>query len=84
VLEGDGIGPEITAATLEVLNAANSALSLQLAFEHADIGLASLRAKGTTLTDAVVDAAKSADGVILASTRCTRGRRCSRRARSAA
>ena len=65
VLEGDGIGPEITAATLEVLNAANSALSLQLAFEHAQIGLASLRAKGTTLTDAVVDAAKAADGVIL-------------------
>jgi isocitrate/isopropylmalate dehydrogenase len=65
VLEGDGIGPEITAATVEVLNATNSALSLRLAFERADIGLASLRAQGTTLTDAVVDAARAADGVIL-------------------
>src|SRR5476651_2118296 len=65
VLEGDGIGPEITAATLEVLNAANSALSLQLAFEHAQIGLASLRTNGTTLTDAVVASAKAADGVVL-------------------
>ena len=65
VLEGDGIGPEITAATLEVLNAANSALSLQLAFEHADIGLASLRTNGTTLPDAVVAAAKAADGIVL-------------------
>jgi 3-isopropylmalate dehydrogenase len=65
VLEGDGIGPEITAATLAVLDAINSALSLNLAFEHADIGLASLRTNGTTLTDAVVGKAKDADGVIL-------------------
>jgi 3-isopropylmalate dehydrogenase len=65
VLEGDGIGPEITAATLEVLDAANSALSLQLAFEHADIGLASLNKNGTTLPDEVVTAAKAADGVVL-------------------
>ena len=65
VLEGDGIGPEITAATLEVLSAANSALGLQLAFERADIGLKALRAQGTTLPDAVVQAAKAADGVIL-------------------
>ncbi len=65
VLEGDGIGPEITAATLEVLNAANSALSLQITFEHAAIGLASLRTNGTTLTDAVVASAKAADGVVL-------------------
>ena len=65
VLEGDGIGPEITAATLDVLNAANGALTLQLAFEHADVGLASLSKVGTTLTDAVVDAAKAADGIVL-------------------
>jgi isocitrate/isopropylmalate dehydrogenase len=65
VLEGDGIGPEITAATLEVLHAVNSALGLQLVFEHADIGLASLRKEGTTLPDAVVSAAKAADGIVL-------------------
>jgi isocitrate/isopropylmalate dehydrogenase len=65
VLEGDGIGPEITAATLEVLDAANSALSLQLAYEPTDIGLASLKKQGTTLPDAVVAAAKAADGIIL-------------------
>jgi len=65
VLEGDGIGPEITAATMDVLHAANDALSLQLAFERADIGLASLHTEGTTLPDAVVAAAKAADGVVL-------------------
>ncbi len=65
VLEGDGIGPEITAATLQVLDAASRALSLGLAFERADIGLSALHAQGTTLPDAVVAAAKAADGVIL-------------------
>jgi 3-isopropylmalate dehydrogenase len=65
VLEGDGIGPEIVAATLHVLDAANRALTLRLAFERADIGLKALAAYGTTLPDAVVDAAKAADGIIL-------------------
>lgn len=65
VLEGDGIGPEITAATLAVLRAAAAAFKLRLDFEHAAIGWASHRALGTTLPDAVFDKAKAADGVIL-------------------
>jgi 3-isopropylmalate dehydrogenase len=64
-LEGDGIGPEITAASLEVLSAVNGALGLQLAFERADIGLKALQAQDSTLPDAVVQAAKAADGIIL-------------------
>ncbi len=65
VLEGDGIGPEITAATLDVLDTLDAALGLHLSFEHAEIGLASLAKQGTTLPDAVVAAAKAADGVVL-------------------
>ena len=65
VLEGDGIGPEIMAATLGMLRAADAKFGLGLQFETAQIGLASLRANGTTLTDAVVDKAKAADGVLL-------------------
>jgi isocitrate/isopropylmalate dehydrogenase len=65
VMEGDGIGPEITAATLEVLRAAERSFGLGLSFTAVSIGLASLRAHGTTLPDAAVEAAKSADGVIL-------------------
>src|SRR5690348_4242283 len=65
VLEGDGIGPEITAATLTVLEAAQRALSLDIGFDRADIGLAALKKHGTTLPDAVADQAKRADGVIL-------------------
>jgi isocitrate dehydrogenase (NAD+) len=65
VMEGDGIGPEITAATLEVLRAAERMFELGLSFTPVSVGLASLRAQGTTLPDAAVAAAEAADGVIL-------------------
>src|SRR5260221_11150262 len=65
VMEGDGIGPEITAATMAVLGAADRVFKLGLAFTPVAIGLAALRAQGTTLPPAAVDAAKAADGVIL-------------------
>src|SRR6478609_7152819 len=65
VMEGDGIGPEITAATMAVLGAADRVCKLGLAFTPVAIGLAALRAQGTTLPPAAVDAAKAADGVIL-------------------
>ena len=65
VLPGDGIGPEIVAATVEVLDAADRQFGLGLAYESADIGFASLRATGTTITDAVVERAKQASGVVL-------------------
>jgi isocitrate/isopropylmalate dehydrogenase len=65
VLPGDGIGPEIVAATLEVLDAADRQFKLGLAYESADIGFAALAASGTTTPDAVVERAKQAAGVIL-------------------
>src|SRR4051812_14452559 len=65
VLEGDGIGPEITAATVTVLQAAARALSLEITFECAEIGFAAHRAHGTTFPDAVFERAGRADGVLL-------------------
>jgi isocitrate/isopropylmalate dehydrogenase len=65
VMEGDGIGPEITAATLAVVRAADRKFGLGLAFTPVAIGLAGLREHGTTLSDAAVEAARMADGVIL-------------------
>jgi isocitrate/isopropylmalate dehydrogenase len=65
VLPGDGIGPEITAATLRVLAAADRTLSLGLAIEQADIGLTALRWHGTTLPKTVMDRIPQVDGVIL-------------------
>jgi 3-isopropylmalate dehydrogenase len=65
VMEGDGIGPEITAATLAVLRAADSRFGLGLTLTPVTIGLAALREQGTTLPSAAVEAARAADGVIL-------------------
>jgi 3-isopropylmalate dehydrogenase len=65
VLPGDGIGPEITAATLAVLDAASRKFRLGLEYEHADIGFASLKTQGTTCPDAVLARAREVDGVLL-------------------
>ncbi|MCX7685441.1 MAG: isocitrate/isopropylmalate family dehydrogenase [Acetobacteraceae bacterium] len=64
VIPGDGIGPEITAATLEVLAAADARFGLGLVLSHAEAGEASLRAHGTTLRPEVLEAARAADGVL--------------------
>ncbi len=65
VLEGDGIGPEIARATVMVLDAAAARFGLDLQYERALIGFDALRESGTTFPDAVFEAAKAADGVIL-------------------
>jgi len=65
VLPGDGIGPEITEATLRVLDVADQALSLGLEFETHQIGLVALKEQGTTLPDHVMARIPQADGVIL-------------------
>ncbi|GAU85675.1 isocitrate/isopropylmalate dehydrogenase family protein [Bosea sp. BIWAKO-01] len=65
VLPGDGIGPEITAATLAVLEVADAALALGLDVETREIGLASLKAQGTTLPQDVMTRIPEVDGVIL-------------------
>jgi 3-isopropylmalate dehydrogenase len=64
-MEGDGIGPEICAATIAVLRAADRRFGLDLSFTSTTIGLAALRALGTTLPAAAVEAATAADGIIL-------------------
>ncbi|MBL4720909.1 MAG: isocitrate/isopropylmalate dehydrogenase family protein [Alphaproteobacteria bacterium] len=65
VLSGDGIGPEITAATVRAVEAVNHRLNLGLTLEAAEAGLVSLEKNGTTLTQAVQEQARAADGVIL-------------------
>ena len=65
VLPGDGIGEEITAATLGVLEVVDRRFGLGLELEHADIGFAALERTGTTLPDGILDRARECDGVIL-------------------
>lgn len=66
VLPCDGIGPEIMAATLDVVEAANTRFDLGLEMHEEEAGFASLEKHGTTLRDEVLDRARSEfDGVIL-------------------
>ncbi len=65
VLPGDGIGPEITQATLTVLDRANSLYKLGLEWQMDEIGFATLKQEGTTLPPRVMEAARTCAGVIL-------------------
>ncbi len=65
VLEGDGIGPEITQATLDVLRHVDGLYKLGLHFTSAAIGFTSLKTEGTTFPKSVLDAARAADGIVL-------------------
>ncbi len=62
LLPGDGIGPEVAAATVELLNA----LALELEFEEHVFGGASIDAHGVALTDETLDACRAAAAVLLA------------------
>ncbi|HEX6897095.1 MAG TPA: isocitrate/isopropylmalate dehydrogenase family protein, partial [Bryobacteraceae bacterium] len=68
VLAGDGIGPEITAATQAVLRAASGRFDLQLHMEEAAVGHAGLRAYGSTIHTDIVEKARKADGIVLGPT----------------
>jgi 3-isopropylmalate dehydrogenase len=61
VLPGDGIGPEITAPTLEMLSELGD-----FDFAEYDFGGASIDAHGTALTDDTLAACRAADAVLLA------------------
>jgi 3-isopropylmalate dehydrogenase len=61
-LPGDGIGPEVLAAALELLEI----VAPDLGYEEHLIGGAAIDATGTALPDATLEAARGADAVLLA------------------
>ena len=65
VLPGDGIGPEIARAAVEVLQVVDRLSSLGLEFDAREIGLSRLKRDGTTLPAEVIEAARAADGIVL-------------------
>ena len=65
VLPCDGIGPEIVAASVEVLKAADAIYKLDLSFDYESVGFESLKDHGTTLRQEVLEKAKCYDGIIL-------------------
>jgi 3-isopropylmalate dehydrogenase len=65
VLPGDGIGPEIAAATSDVLRATSERFGLNLRLEEHAVGHASLRQFGATVRPGLLETVQSADGLIL-------------------
>jgi 3-isopropylmalate dehydrogenase len=65
VLPGDGIGPEIVASSVDVLQAADRRFGLNIELEYEEVGFASLEKHGTTLREEVLQKARSYDGIVL-------------------
>ncbi len=65
VLEGDGIGPEIVAVTLDVMKALDARFELGLEYEPLDIGLRTLKSEGTTFPPQVLERCRAAEGIVL-------------------
>src|SRR5579871_258390 len=65
VLPGDGIGPEITAATLAVLRAASETYGFALDSRQEDVGHSSLQRHGVTVRPELLQMARDADALIL-------------------
>jgi 3-isopropylmalate dehydrogenase len=60
VLPGDGVGPEVTAAAVQVLEAAGRAFSLRLKPEEHPIGWAAVQATGHPLPASTLAAGRPA------------------------
>ncbi|MFQ5760725.1 MAG: 3-isopropylmalate dehydrogenase [Acidiferrobacterales bacterium] len=65
ILSGDGIGPEIVAEAVKVLECLRQDHGLDIEFEHAPVGGVAYDAHGTTLPDETLALARAADAILL-------------------
>ncbi|MGN6703714.1 MAG: isocitrate/isopropylmalate dehydrogenase family protein [Burkholderiaceae bacterium] len=65
VLPGDGIGPETMEATVAVMQAASARFGLGLELDHDVAGHDSLKRHGATVTPALLEKVRRADGLML-------------------
>lgn len=65
VVPGDGIGPEITAGTMQAVEALQRRCRFALEVQQLDCGLAALERRGVTVTAEDIETARAADAVIL-------------------
>ena len=65
ILPGDGVGPEIVAQAVNLLEALRQAGDLSIELEHADVGGAGLDASGSPLPEHTLELARDADAVLL-------------------
>ena len=65
ILDGDGIGPEVTAEARKILTAVADRFGHTIEFDHQMIGGRSIDELGTSLPDGTVEAAAGAEAVLL-------------------
>jgi 3-isopropylmalate dehydrogenase len=66
LLPGDGIGPEIMAIAVEVMQVVGNQLNLSFEFQEALLGGAAIEATGEPLPAATIETCKTSDAVLLA------------------
>ena len=67
VLPGDGIGPEVMDATLEVLKAATAPAGLELEYTTADVGGIAIDNHGCALPESTLEVCRAADAILFGS-----------------
>ena len=65
VFAGDGVGPEVTAEAIKILNVIEKATDLEIDFQHKLMGGCAIDATGNPLPDDSLACAKAADAVLL-------------------
>jgi 3-isopropylmalate dehydrogenase len=65
VLAGDGIGPEVCAEGIKILQKVGQHFDHQFSFQHALIGGCAIDAEGTPLSEVTLDLCKKADAILL-------------------
>ena len=66
VLDGDGIGPEITEVAVGVIESAAARIGAPIALKRMTVGQRALASEGTTLPHGVWQAVEEVDGILLA------------------
>ena len=67
ILAGDGIGPEVMAEAIKVLDAVQKKFSIDLTYEHADVGGLAIDNHGAALPAATLALCKASDAVLFGS-----------------
>ena len=67
VLAGDGIGPEVMAEAIKVLDAASKKFSFELSYEYADVGGIAIDNHGEALPSATLELCEKSDAVLFGS-----------------
>lgn len=64
VLSGDGVGPEVTDQAIKVLNSIAHRYSLDIQYDHADVGAIAIDRHGDPLPAATLETCRNADAVL--------------------